>query len=112
MRRPTYTAEFKADAVAFIHREGRSIRQVAEDLGVSPWSVRDWYRQDMAKKKKGAVSGASGALASAGPANETPEAKVARLERENQLLRKQVDSLRTDREILKKAAAFFAKESE
>ena len=44
--------------------------------------------------------------------NESAEQRAARLERENQALRKENDSLRMDREILKKAAAFFAKESE
>jgi transposase len=45
-------------------------------------------------------------------ANESAEQRVARLERENGRLRKEVESLKMDREILKKAAAFFAKESE
>jgi transposase-like protein len=44
--------------------------------------------------------------------NESAEQRAARLERENQSLREENDSLRMDREILKKAAAFFAKESE
>jgi len=43
---------------------------------------------------------------------ETGEEKVKRLERENAALRKRVDDLEQDRAILKKAAAFFAKESE
>jgi transposase-like protein len=43
---------------------------------------------------------------------ESVEERAARLERENAVLRKEVDSLRMDREILKKAAAFFAKENE
>jgi transposase-like protein len=43
---------------------------------------------------------------------ESAEERAARLERENAALRKEVEALRMDREILKKAAAFFAKESE
>ena len=43
---------------------------------------------------------------------ESPDERIARLERENERLQKKVESLETDREILKKAAAFFAKESE
>jgi transposase len=46
------------------------------------------------------------------PGGETPEDRVHRLERENAKLRKQVERLEEDRAILKKAAAFFAKESE
>ena len=44
--------------------------------------------------------------------DETPEAKIARLERELAAARHQISSLETDRAILKKAAAFFAKESD
>jgi transposase len=59
----------------------------------------------MARRKKAPIDVAGGA-------NETPEQRVARLERELDRLRKENESLKTDREILKKAAAFFAKESE
>jgi transposase-like protein len=52
---------------------------------------------------------ASGAIGSDG---EKTVEKVARLERELAAANKEIDSLRMDREILKKAAAFFAKESE
>jgi hypothetical protein len=48
----------------------------------------------------------------AAPTTDTLEDKLGRLERENAALRKQIDALQMDREILKKAAAFFAKESE
>jgi transposase-like protein len=58
-------------------------------------------------KKKGAAT-----TASLSPQDESSEAKLVRLERENQVLRKENDQLRMDREILKKAAAFFAKEKE
>ena len=50
--------------------------------------------------------------AAAPSGSETLEEKVARLERENAQLRKKNDDLEMDRAILKKAAAFFAKESE
>jgi transposase-like protein len=63
----------------------------------------------MSKRSKKART--SKAAAAPGAA-ETLEEKVARLERENAELRKQRDSLEMDRAILKKAAAFFAKESE
>jgi transposase len=63
----------------------------------------------MAKKPK--VAKKAPPLPSA-PKDETAEHRAARLERENARLRKEIDQLRMDREILKKAAAFFAKESE
>jgi transposase len=107
---PTYTDEFKADAVALLRRSDRSIPQVAEGLGVSGESLRAWYKREEMAKKKGKRLGKI--VAAGAPKGESAEERAARLERENAALRKEVDSLRMDREILKKAAAFFAKESE
>jgi transposase len=110
MRVPNkYTEEFKTDALNLIRRGDRSIAQVARDLGVSHWTLRGWVQSaHMAKRlKKG-----SGKATPADPATESPQQRIERLERENERLRKENDSLRTDRSILKKAAAFFAKESE
>jgi transposase-like protein len=59
----------------------------------------------MAKRKKAPIDVAGGP-------NETLEQRVARLERENERLHKENAELRMHREILKKAAAFFAKENE
>jgi len=109
--RPTYTDEFKADAVAHLRRSDKSIPQVAEGLGVSGDSLRAWYKREEMVKKKGKGK-APGKAVAAAPQGESAEERAARLERENTALRKEVDSLRMDREILKKAAAFFAKESE
>lgn len=108
--RPSYTLEFKADAVELLRQSDRSVNQVAADLGVSGQTLRDWYNRDkMAKRpRKSRERGVPAAALK----NETAEEAVARLERENAALRKEVDSLRMDREILKKAAAFFAKENE
>jgi len=110
MRVPNhYTEEFKSDALRLIGRGDRSIAQVARDLGVSHWTLRGWVKNEhMAKRKQKG----SGKAAAADPATESPQQRLERLERENDRLRKENDSLRTDREILKKAAAFFAKESE
>ena len=106
---PRYTPEFRSDAVELLKRTDRSFRQVAEDLGVSLWSLRCWYKQDqMAKRPKKVPLKARAAP----PASETAEQKLLRLERENERLRKENDQLKEDREILKKAAAFFAKENE
>jgi transposase len=105
-----YTEEFKQDAVHLLERSGRSYTQVSADLGVSYWTLRNWYKDlRMGKRLKKALSGKAAAAPVLG---ETLEEKVKRLERENALLRKENDSLQMDRAILKKAAAFFAKESE
>jgi transposase-like protein len=106
--RPTYTDEFKSDAVEAVRRSDRSRRQVARDLGVSHAALCAWYkREEMAKRTKGNSKARPPA-----PTEETAEQRLRRLERENDALRKENETLRMDREILKKAAAFFAKESE
>jgi len=101
-----FTKEFRSDAVKLIERGDRSIAQIARDLGINHWTLRNWCKSDPVLKKAKAAAGTSP------PANETSQQRVARLEREIQRLRKENESLRTDREILKKAAAFFAKESD
>jgi transposase len=107
--RPTYTPEFRQDAVSLLKNTDRSFKQVAADLGVSIFSLRQWYKDSEVPKKPTKQRKAETAKSHG---EETPEHKLARLERENAALQKENDSLRMDREILKKAAAFFAKESE
>jgi transposase len=109
--RPSYTPEFRADAIALLRRTDRSFRRVALDIGVSNVTLRDWYNQDE-MARKGKSKGAIKAVPAAVLQDESAKDRMARLERENAALRKEVDSLRMDREILKKAAAFFAKEHE
>jgi transposase-like protein len=71
--------------------------------------LRGWCKRDaMAKRKKAART----APASESNGSEDAQQKLRRLERENEKLRRENETLRMDREILKKAAAFFAKESE
>jgi transposase len=103
-----YGDDFKAEALALINRDERSFRQLAEDLGVNAWTLRDWYKKDLMAKKERTDSREPVQVVSA---SETPEQRASRLERENERLRKEIESLKMDREILKKAAAFFAKES-
>jgi transposase len=104
-----FSDPFVQDAVALMDRTDRSFREVAEGLGVSTFTLRRWYSEHLAKTKKPTRRREVPAVITE---SETPEDKIARLERENAALRKQVDTLETDRSILKKAAAFFAKESE
>ncbi|MFD5514126.1 transposase [Streptomyces sp. NPDC127051] len=90
-----YTAEFKRDAVALVDSTGRTATEVARELGVSPESLRGWYRR--AKADRG--EGRPGELAS--------------VERDelNRLRRQNAEQARTI-EVLRKAAVFFAKESD
>src|SRR5688572_15774911 len=107
--RPRYTEEFRQDAVRVMKGTDRTFGQLSEDLGVSTWTLRQWYKDSVVPKKSRKQRTAEAAKYQG---EETPEHKLARLERENAALQKEIDSLRMDREILKKAAAFFAKESE
>jgi|SRR5579883_1667363 len=91
---PPYPEAFRADAVALVKRTGKPITAVAADLGVSGESLRKWVQQ----AKIDAGEGPPGALTT----DEREE--LRRLRRENK-------TLQMEREILKKAAAFFAKET-
>jgi transposase len=101
-----YDAAFRADAVALVER--RSLVEVAEDLGVPKSTLWYWYEVAKRKRKVPRVALAS----SPKPAEASADEKIARLERMVEQLQKRNQQLEMDREILKKAAAFFAKESE
>ena len=91
-RRP-YPPEFRRDAVALYRRSGHSLKDVAEDLGVSLESLRHPNKQlDVDEGRAERLVGAE-------------RDELARLRRENR-------TLREEREVLRKAAAFFATESE
>ena len=92
--RRKYTLEQKADAVQLVHEVG-SLAQVARDLDLTESSLRNWVKQ--AKIDEG--KGPKGAL------NTEEREELRRLRRENR-------TLAMEREFLKKAAAFFAKEQD
>lgn len=90
--RRRFTDEFKAQVVKKVLSSGKTAGQVARDLDLTETAVRNWVRQAEVDRGKGPP----GALTSA------EKEELARLRKENR-------ELREDREILKKAAAFFAK---
>ncbi len=91
-----YPPEFKADAVALYRsRPGTTVAAVAADLGVHPETLRSWIRA--------AGTGDSKSAQPAGP--------DASLEAENEALRKEVAELKQEREILRRAAKYFAGET-
>ena len=94
-----YSPEFKADAVALYRsRPGTTVAAVARDLGVNTETLRSWIRADQARDAE-----------TAAPANAHPAA--GSLEAENAALRKKVRELEEEREILRKAAKYFAGET-
>jgi transposase len=91
--RPAYPDEFRREAVQML-RAGRTLRELAESLGVSEQTLRNWRRQDQVDRHE-----RDDGLAS----DERDE--LRRLRRENARLKQ-------ERDLLKRAAAFFAKETE
>lgn len=87
-----YSNEFRDEAVRFVVESKMSVAQVARDLGVNKWTLQDWVN----KQRQGSAS-------EDGPRLET-------LEQENCRLKRELAILKQEREILKKAAAYFAKE--
>ena len=95
-KRRVFTAEFKADAVRLCKAGGRSIGQVAKDLDLGETALRAW------------IARAEGEVGmERDPAQTLTSAERSELVE----LRKRVKRLEMEREILKKAAAFFAKEN-
>ena len=89
-KRRKYTDEFKAEAVRLVLEQGLSVSQVAEDLGVSRTLLSTWR-----KKISDDLAGSD---------ERSSAEEIKRLRRENAVLRE-------ERDILKKAARYFAKES-
>ena len=91
-RNPRYTPEFKAEAVRLMKSTSESLPTIAKDLGVSEPTLRTWV--------------------AAAARRSSPDAIAVDERSELKLLRREVRRLREERDILKKATAFFAKQSE
>jgi transposase len=90
---PPYPPEFRREAVELVRTSGTSRRAIAADLGISTETLRQWVKQaelDAGLRQDGLST--------------DERAELRRLQRENQILRQ-------ERAILKKAAAFFAKQT-
>lgn len=91
-QRRKYTPEFKDEAVRLVNDSGRPIAEVARDIGVNEGTLGNWvtvWRSEHAGEDP--------------PLGISERAELAQLQRDNQ-------TLRMEREFLKKAAAFFATE--
>ena len=110
-----YDDSFRLGALALLQRSDRTLNGVAVDLGIEPKTLRAWYNKaEMAKKGKLPLAQRKASSSSSMTISDPPTDKerIAQLERELEVLRKKNAELEMDRAILKKAAAFFAKESE
>lgn len=84
-----FTTEFKKEAVNLVVKQGYTNTEAAKSLGVSESAIRNWKKQFVPGRDN---------------KNLKQDAEIKRLKKEN-------ERLRMEREILKKAAAFFAKET-
>ena len=95
MGRPAkYPEEFRESAVAMVRETGKSIAEVARDLGINDGTLGNWVNADRRRRGEQREDRVS----------ETERVELVRLRRENA-------QLRMEKEILKKAAAFFVTES-
>jgi transposase len=94
MAKRTYSLDFKTSAARLVTEQGRGPKDVATSLGVAPSTLQYWVRR-------------FGSPAAARP---LPPDDPDALRRENERLRKENERLLMERDILKKAPAFFARE--
>ena len=93
--RRVYTSEFRQQAVEMITRDGLGLAEAARRLSISPKTLTDWVRR---------AGGTDSPVAAPRREVTEAEAELSRLRRENA-------ELRMERDILKKASAYFASES-
>lgn len=92
--RPPYPAEFRQEAVRLLRSKARTVKQLAVELGCSEQTLNNWLRQDQldrGERQDGLTT--------------EERAELVRLRRENKVLQQ-------EKEILKRAAAFFARETD
>jgi transposase len=90
-----YTKEFKEEAVRLAQTSSKPITQVARELGISDTSIHQW-RKELAQHSKEAFPGSG---------HQTP------LEEENRRLKREIERLQQERDILKKVVSIFSREA-
>lgn len=97
LARPSkYPQEFRADAVELVKTSERPRVEIAKSLGISDSTLANWMQADRDARRRA----------------EDPDALSESDREELRRLRKEVIELRTDKEILRKAAAYFARETQ
>jgi transposase len=90
-KRPTYSPECKAEAIRLVRNSSDALTKIARDLGIQPGTLRTWLEATRPP--------------AAAPLTTDERTELVQLRRDNRRLRE-------ERDILKKATAFFAKHSE
>ena len=93
--RTAYTEDFRREAVRLVEAEPHELTQIARDLGVHPETLQSWWQRARMNRDGPIVA----------------PARVLSLEEENRRLRQENARLAEERDILKKATAFFARDA-
>ena len=93
MGRMRYTEEYKKEAVRQITERGYPVSEVARNLGVAAWSLYKWVEKYSERK------------------DSKKNNQIDELQKENLKLKREIKRIQEERDILKKAAAYFAKNS-
>ena len=97
-RHSKYPEEFRRESVRLVLTTDKSMAEVSRDLGINYKTLGNWVRAEQAREARETRDQAPGAL------SESERAELKRVKKENA-------ELRIEREILRKAAAYFAKET-
>ena len=97
-KKSTYTSEFKREAVKLVQTSDKPLTVIANELGIKANTLYTWMQRAM--KNPPVTKKLS--------ANNTPTHRYQELEQENRSLRKELKRAQMERDILKKAAAYFA----
>ena len=97
-----YDAEFKQEAVRLLLSSGKTATQLASELGVSSWSLSQWKQDYLQAMDQSTVQGSPGSQGSV--------RSTAEVELENRQLRHELETVRRQRDLLKKAIAICSQE--
>jgi transposase len=100
-KRRRFDAEFRAGAVRIVVETGKSVAQVARDLGISAYTLHNWVRADRKQAGQG----------QAGPLSEDEREELARLRAERARWEKDRAELEMERDVLKRSVVLWVKDA-